>query len=111
MSVEDGNKINQVFTDKQKQIDSLKLHLDSVKYYHNQYMIFNGQRLQKVYNSYNQELSNYRLAKAEADSFRRAYEANKRIYEFREYDFRKERINQQVFTLIVMFVAVFFAAK
>ncbi len=45
MSVEDGDKINKVFVDKQKQIDSLKLHLDSVKYYHNQYMIFNGQRM------------------------------------------------------------------
>jgi hypothetical protein len=111
MSVEDGDKINKVFVDKQKQIDSLKLHLDSVKYYHNQYMIFNGQRLQKVYNSYNQELNNYRLAKAETDSIKTLYLANKKIYEHREREFRKERINQQLFTLAVMFITVVLAIK
>lgn len=109
MSIDDGNKINKAFTDKQKQIDSLKLHIDSVKYYYNQYAIFNNQRLQRVYNSYNQELNNYRLAKADADSFRMMYEANKRIYEFREHEFRKERFNQQVFTAAVMVLTAIFA--
>lgn len=109
MSVEDGNKINQAFTDKQKQIDSLKLRLDSTKVYLNQYMIMNGQRLQKVYNSYNQELNNHRLARAEADSFKMMYNANKRIYEFREVEFRRERAHQQVFTAAVMVLTAIFA--
>lgn len=109
MSVEDGNKINKAFVDKQKQIDSLKSRLDSTKLYLNQYMIVNGQRVQKVYNDYNKELNNHRLARAEADSFKMMYEANKRIYEFREVEFRRERIHQQVFTAAVMFLATVLA--
>jgi hypothetical protein len=105
MSVEDGNKINKVFVDNQKQIDSLKLRLDSAELYHNRYMILNGQRVQKLYNDWNYELNNHKLTRAQADSFKMMYEANKRIYEFREHEFRKERFSQQVFTAAVMVLA------
>lgn len=105
MSLEDGNKINKVFVDKQKQIDSLKSRLDSTNVYLKRYMAVNGQRLQRVYNDYNSELNNYRLAKSEADSFRMMYEANKRMYEFREIEFHRERRAQQIFTAAVMVLA------
>ena len=105
MSVEDGNKINKVFVDKQKQIDSLKLRLDSAQFYHNRYMILNGQRVQKLYTDWNHELYNHRLTRSEADSFKMMYEANKRMYEFREVEFHRERRNQQIFTAAVMVLA------
>jgi hypothetical protein len=111
MSVEDGKKINEAFTTKQKQIDSLKLTLDSANFKHNEYIISNGRRLQQMYNSYNQELNNYKITKIEADSIKALYLANKKIYEHREYEFRKERINQQIFTFIVMCITVILAAK
>jgi hypothetical protein len=111
MSVEDGEKINESFAAKQKQIDSLKLTLDSAKIKHNQYMIVNGKRLQSMYDSYNQELNNHKITKLEADSIKTLYLANKKIYEHREREFRKERINQQIFTMITMIITVLLAIK
>lgn len=45
------------------------------------------------------------------DSINHLYLSNKRMYEFREREFRKERFGQQVFTAIVMFIAVVLASK
>ena len=106
MSVEDGKKINEVFTLKQKQIDSLKLTLDSTKFKHNEYMIANGKRLQSMYESY---LKEHYEKQIEIDTLKTRMEANKRIYEktdkLRLYTIR----HATIFNLAIMFLLGFIA--
>lgn len=102
ITIKQGNDINKQFTVLN---DSLK----NLKATYNEYMINNVARLQKVYTDWNTELNNHRMTRMEADSFKMMYEANKRIYEFRETEFIKERRSQQIFTAAVMFLAAVLA--
>lgn len=104
MTVKQGDDINNRFTFLN---DSIKRVNDNF----NKYMLENGQRLQKVYNDYNFELTNHKLARAEADSFRLMYMANKKIYLNAEKDHLRENRNLFFFTLIISGLAVFFAAQ
>ena len=101
MSVEDGKKINNVFTLKQKQIDSLKLTLDSAKFKHNEYMIISGQRLQNMYNSWAFE---HYGRKSEIDSLNVRLEANKRIYMENERALKNQARNATIFSMIAAFI-------
>lgn len=101
MSIEDGNKINNVFTTKQKQIDSLKLTLDSAKFKHNEYMILNGKRLQSMYESY---LLEHYGRKAEVDSLRVRLEANKRIYLENEQGYKSSIRNGVIYSMLATFL-------
>lgn len=104
MTVKQGEDINQRFT---FLTDSIK----KVNERFNLYMIENGQRLQKVYNDYNFELNNHKFARAESDSFKLMYMANKKIYLNSEADHRKEVKNLFFFTLVSFFITVFIAAS
>lgn len=111
MTLKQGEEVNKKFDNLEDSIASLNKKIDSVNLDYELYQRRSGRRLQGMYESYWEEYEKNKIYRAEADSFRRLYTVNKRMYEVREYDFRKERIHQQVFTLVVMFVAVFFAAK
>jgi len=102
ITLKQGNEINKQFTVLNDSIKNLKAS-------HKEYMLNNGARLQKVYTDWNEELNNYRSAKMQADSFKMMYEANKRMYEFREVEFQKERRAQQIFTTAVLFLAAVLA--
>jgi hypothetical protein len=104
MTLKQGNDINKKFSELNDSILNLKKN-------HNQYMIDNGQRLQKIYTDYNFELNNHRLARVEADSFRHMYMANKKIYLALEEDHKKEIRRLAVITLFTMFFTALFAAK
>jgi len=56
----------------------------------------------------NRKMNNYRVEK---DSVYTLYLSNKKIYEHREREFRKERISQQFLTMIVMMITVILAIK
>lgn len=111
MSLEDGDKINKSFEEKQRAIDSLKAKIDSSSRSFKLYMIHNGARLQNMYNSYNEEKYKNEDLRIQRDSAVAKYMANKKIYEKRERDFRKERITQQFFTIMVMVITVILAAN
>jgi hypothetical protein len=104
MTLKQGQEINKKFSILNDSISNLKNS-------HNEYMIENGRRLQMMYNSYHQELNNHKITKLKADSIKTLYLANKKIYEHREKDFRSERINQQILTMLVMVITVILAAK
>lgn len=111
MSVEDGKKINESFQQKQKEIDSLKSKIDTIKQGNKAYMIENGKRLQGMYESYLYQYYKNDSLRAERDTVRSMYMANKKIYEHREREFRVERIHQQVFTSVILFIAMILAFK
>lgn len=102
MSLEDGDKINKSFQERQKIIDSLKLKVDSSNKDLRLYMIHNGARLQSMYNSYMEEKSKNDNLRIQRDSAVAKYMANKKIYETREKDFNLERRHQQIFTSLVL---------
>lgn len=104
MTLKQGNDINKKFSELNDSILNLKK-------FHNQYMIDNGQRLQKIYTDYNFELNNHKLARSEADSFRHMYMANKKIYLALEEDHKKEIRRLSIITLFTMFFTALFAAK
>jgi hypothetical protein len=111
MSVEDGKKINESFEKKQKEIDSLKSEIDTIKQSNKVYMIESGKRLQSMYESYLYQYHMNDSLRVQRDTMRSMYMANKKIYEHREKDFRSERINQQILTMLVMVITVILAAK
>ena len=106
MSVEDGKKINNVFVTKQKQIDSLKLTLDSTKFKHNEYMILNGRRLQSMYENYLQE---HYSRKVEVDSLKTRLEANKRIYIENERTYKYAMRSSTVYSMLATFLLMVMA--
>lgn len=104
MTLKQGEDINKRFTSLEDSIQKVNLDFKT-------YMLSNGQRLQKVYNDYNFELNNHRMARAEADSFKTMYLANRKIYLNAEQDHRREIRNLSLFTLVSFFLTVIFAAN
>jgi len=98
MSVEDGKKINDVFTTKQKQIDSLKRVADSTNAV-NKY--FQDKHESYLKDQYNKQF--------QIDTLKTRMEANKRIYEqtdrLRLYTIR----HATIFNLAIMFLLGFIA--
>jgi uncharacterized coiled-coil DUF342 family protein len=111
MSVEDGKKINESFEKKQKEIDSLKSKIDTIKQSNKAYMIESGKRLQSMYDSYLYQYYMNDSLRAQRDTIKSMYMANKKIYEHKEREFRVERIHQQVFTSVILFIAMILAFK
>lgn len=104
MTIKQGEDINNRFTFLNDSIKRVNTNFEK-------YMLESGQRLQKMYTNYHTELNNHKLTKQEADSIKALYLANKKIYEHRENEFRKERISQQVFTFIVLLITVIIAGS
>lgn len=100
MTLKQGEDINKRFLFLN---DSIKKLNDNF----NRYMIDNGQRLQKVYSDYNFEFNAHKMTKAEADSFKMMYLANKKIYLNSEIDHKREIRNLSIFTFISFLIAVF----
>ena len=98
MSVEDGNRVNKVFTDQQKQIDSLKKIADSANAI--------SKRFQDKHESYLKDQYNKQF---QIDTLKVRMEANKRIYErtdrLRLYTIR----HATIFNLAIMFLIGFIA--
>jgi len=98
MSVEDGNRLNKVFSDQQKQIDSLKKIADSSNAV--------SRRFQDKHESYLKDQYNKQF---QIDTLKTRMEANKRIYEktdrLRLYTIR----HATIFNLAIMFLIGFIA--
>jgi hypothetical protein len=98
MSVEDGKKINDAFTIKQKQIDSLKKIADSSNVV--------SKRFQDKHELYLKDQYNKQF---QIDTLKTRMEANKRIYEktdrLRLYTIR----HATIFNLAIMFLLGFIA--
>lgn len=109
MSIEDGQKINKSFQEKQKEIDSLRSRVDSARADLRFHMIHNGARLQRMYNSYMEEKSSNDYLRIQRDSAVAKYMANKKIYEKREEDFNFERRSQQIFTTAIIIITAVLA--
>jgi hypothetical protein len=96
MSVEDGNKLNKVFSDQQKQIDSLKKIADSSNAV--------SKRFQDKHELYLKDQYNKQF---QIDTLKTRMEANKRIYEktdkLRLYTIR----HATIFNLAIMFLLGF----
>jgi hypothetical protein len=104
MTLKQGEDINKRFVFLN---DSIK----KVNTSFNRYMVENGQRLQKVYTDYNIELNNHRLVRAEADSFKTMYLANRKIYLNAEQDHKKEIRRLSIITFFTMFMTAVFASQ
>ena len=102
MTLKQGEDINKRFVLLNDSIKKVNTNFD-------RYMIENGQRLQKVYNDYNFELNNHRLARVEADSFKTMYLANRKIYLAEEERHKKELRSLSTFTVVIMFLTAFIA--
>lgn len=102
MTIKQGEDINKKFSDLN---DSIKI----LKSIYNDSTIKNANKIEKLYTDWNRELINHKITRSQSDSFKTMYEANKRIYEFREVEFHRERRAQQIFTSIVMFMTVILA--
>lgn len=119
LSMEEGNKINAQFIKTQKTIDSLKLKsssmsylLDSLREQHRVQMSISGARLQTMYNNYNEEMNKHKFARAEADSFKAMYMANKRIYEHSEKRYKFDIRSGIFFNAVLMiFIVMISGAK
>lgn len=103
MTLKQGEDINKRFVSLEDSIKKVNINF-------NRYMIENGQRLQKVYNDYNFELNNHKFARAESDSFKLMYMANRKIYLAEEERHKREIMNLSTFTVVVMFLTAFIAA-
>jgi len=104
MTLKQGQEINSKFSYLSDSIKKINSNFD-------RYMLENGKRLQRVYDDYNLELNNHRITKAESDSFRVMYMANKKIYLNAEQDHKRELRNLGVFTLLSFFITVFMASR
>jgi len=104
MTLKQGNDINKRFSELNDSILTLKNS-------HKQYMVDNGQRLQKIYSDYNSEFNNHKLVRAESDSFRYMYMANKKIYLALEEDHKKEIRRLSIITLFTMIMTVIFSSN
>lgn len=99
MTLKQGEDINKRFTILNDSIK--KINLDF-----NDYMLKNGKRVQNLYNDYNLEINNHKITRAEADSFKMMYLANKKIYLNSEKDHKREIKNLSIFTFISFLIAV-----
>lgn len=104
MTLKQGEDINKQFVTLNDSIKKVNANFD-------RYMIENGQRLQKVYNDYNFELNNHKLARVEADSFRTMYLNNRKIYLDEVEKHKREIRSLSTFTFVVMVLTVLFAAN
>ncbi len=102
MTLKQGEDINKRFVFLN---DSIK----KVNTNFNTYKLENSQRFQRLFNDYNLETSNHKLTRAEADSFRYMYMANRKIYIAEEEQHRRELRSLSTFTVVVMFITAFIA--
>jgi len=102
MTLKQGEDINKRFVFLN---DSIK----KVNTNFNTYKLENSQRFQRLFNDYNLETSNHKLTRAEADSFKTMYLANRKIYIAEEEQHRREMRSLSTFTVVVMFITAFIA--
>jgi len=109
ISIKQAEDINKQFDNLSDSINTLKNKKDSIKVNFEQYALDNGKRLQSMYDSYIGEYNSHLKTKAEADSFKIMYLANKRIHEAFEKDVYQERRDRSIFLLAIMVVVVVIA--
>lgn len=104
MTLKQGEEIN-------KRFSTLSDSIENINGRFNQYVFNSSQRLQRMYYSYNEEYNKHKFARAEADSFKAMYLANKKIYMNTENEYRRYRINSTVFVMVSFFIAILTATS
>lgn len=104
MTLKQGEDINKRFVILNDSITKITSNFD-------RYVIENGQRIQKISEDYNLEIKNHKLVKAESDSFKLMYMANKKIYLNSEADHRKEVKNLFFFTILSFLITGYIAGS
>jgi len=110
MTLKQGNEVNKKFEILQDSISFYKNKLDTIKYDFRNYQITGGKRLQKMYESYWQEYENSKFYRAESDSFRHMYMANKLIYSENEQELKRNVRHITIYATVLTFMVMLFAA-
>jgi len=104
MTIKQGEDINKTFSVLNDSIKKINANFD-------RYMIENGQRIQKVYNDYNFELNNHKLAKLEVDSSKKEIERLNLLIKNNDKAFWREKRQWAGWMFFSFFITVFIAAN
>lgn len=110
MTLKQGEEVNKKFEYLQDSLNFYKKTIDTVKYNFEKYQVAGGKRLQKMYESYWQEYENVKFYKAESDSFRHMYMANKIIYLEKEETLKRNVRHATIYGTVLTFMVMVFAA-
>lgn len=110
MTLKQGEEVNQKFETLQDSLVFYRKTIDTVKYDFKTYQIMGGRRLQKMYESYWQEYENSKKYKAESDSFRHMYMANKIIFLEKEEDLKRNVRHATIYATFLTLMVMLFAA-
>jgi hypothetical protein len=97
MTIKDAKEVNESFKSLRDSINIYKIDNEQIISDFTDYQI-----------RINREIFNCQQVR---DSVYGLYITNKKIYEYRERDFRKERTNQQIFTMLTMVITILLAIK
>ena len=106
MTIKQCQEINENFSVLKDSINRLNSKNELFKDDFRTYQIRNGMRLQSIYESYLTEYNTNLKTRAELDSFKMMYMANKKIYLKQEEDHMRENRRSVIFTLISFFITV-----
>lgn len=104
MSVKEAEQVNASF---RKLNDSVYIYRESLYALEREFSAYSGRSLSLI----SQHLQDKKYALAQKDSIYTLYLANKKLYEHREKEFRRERQAQQLLVLIVGIISVILAYK